>query len=210
MEKIIFLMGILTITVIFGCISCPLAQESGNPPVLVQQPSPVPPGQPEAMPPPPHGPAVPGPRNVSAETLLKNLPRAAATAQQMSGRLVAGKVWTMQNPAGETEVKGALLYQDSVVAVLRFNPLDNTVLPAGLNAHVRLERVDLQAIKARFAAVMKELKILDAAEFREPEGAWVFPIATGFSIVAHLRVSQDGVHIVPDYPASQELRVYGR
>jgi hypothetical protein len=44
----------------------------------------------------------------------------------------------------------------------------------------------------------------------EPEASWVFPVALGNTIVAHLKVYYDGVHIVPDYPANQEMAYYGQ
>jgi len=53
------------------------------------------------------------------------------------------------------------------------------------------------------------LKVLNGAEYRDPERSWLVPLSYNSRIVAHMKVYYDGVHIVPDYPANQEMRVHG-
>jgi hypothetical protein len=149
---------------------------------------------------------------IPLKTLLSNLSAAVVTVQKLTHQLVPGKVWTMRAPAGEIEVKAGILYQGSVVAVLHFNPQDGTVLPLGM--HPRIYQIQtsntIQMIKSQLPSIVSKLKILPTAEFREPEASWIFPVALGNTIVAHLKVYYDGVHIVPDYPANQEMAYYGQ
>ncbi len=221
MKKIFTVFTVLTLSTLFYLVPYSIAEQNTAPPLLVQQPAaqPPPPGVSPAPPAPgiPPGPPVtpppPGPgigQAIPEQTLLNNLPTAVTTVQKIGSRLTPGKVWTIQGAAGEIEVKAGVLYQGSVVAVLRFNPLDGGVLPLGIHPRAYQNPLQIQAIKARLTAVIHELKILPAAEFREPEASWAFPVALGNTIVAHLKVYCDGIHIVPDYPANQEMTCYGQ
>jgi len=48
------------------------------------------------------------------------------------------------------------------------------------------------------------------AEYRQPEYSWAIPLAYNGKIVAHVRVYHDAIHVVPDYPATQEMQTYGQ
>ncbi len=150
----------------------------------------------------------------SVQKLLNNLPATVATVQKISGQFIAGKVWISRGPAGETEVKAGILYQGNVVAVLRFHPVTGRILPVGIHAHIYYNTSQvhevIKGIKARLTSIIHKLKILPAAEFREPEASWIFPIVLGHIIVSHLKVYYDGIHIVPDYPANQEMNYYAK
>ena len=43
-----------------------------------------------------------------------------------------------------------------------------------------------------------------------PEACWLFPVALGDTIVAHVKVYYDGIHIVQDYAGNQEMMFYGQ
>ncbi len=209
---------VITVLMLFCVASYAGTEQNTFPPLLVQQPaaqspvSPEPPA-PGTPPEPPVAPPPPGPgigQTIPAQTLLNNLPTAVTTVQKIGSQLTPGKVWTMQGPAGEIEVKAGILYQGSVVAVLHFNPLDGSVLPLGIHPSAYQNTNQIQAIKTRLTTVIRELKILPAAEFMEPEASWSFPVALGNTIVVHLKVYYDGIHIVPDYTANQEMTYYGQ
>ena len=222
MKKNFIVFTVITLSMLFCLVPYSMAEQNTAPPLLVQQPaahpplpgiSPVGPPAPRIPPRPPLAPPPPGPgtgQTIPAQTLLKNLPTAVTTVQKIGNQLTPGKVWTLQGPAGETEVKAGILYQGSVVAVLHFNPLDGSVLPLGIHPRVYQNTCQIQAVKSRLTTLIHELRILPAAEFREPEASWVFPVALGNTIVAHLKVYYDGIHIVPDYPANQEMTYYGQ
>ncbi len=180
------------------------------PPASPEQQAPVPPPPgPKAAPPPP-GPGVGQATPVQTQQLMANLATAAATAEKVRSHITPGKVWTRQGPSGEIEIKAGLVYQGSVIAVLHLSPVDGTVLPLGLHPRVTQNSVELQQMKSVLSSLIGRLKVLPAAEFREPEASWLFPVCLDHAVVAHLKVYYDGVHIVPDYPANQEMTYYGK
>jgi len=185
-------------------------QQNPLPPVVMQQPQipPAPLGQ--EPPPPPVQPGISVVQSIPVQSLLGNLPKAIETAKKMNSMLVPGKVWMMRAPAGEIEIKSGVLYQGVVVGVLNFNSLDGSLLPAGLHSHEYRMGVQIQIIKAALPSVVKSLVILPDAEFVEPESCWLFPVARNGMIVAHIKVYYDGIHVLQDYPANQEMSFYGQ
>jgi len=149
-------------------------------------------------------------QTIPTQTLLADLPKAIATTKKLNKLLAPGKVWIMRAPPGEIEMKGGLMYQGVVVAVLRFNPIDGSLLPQGINPHAYQGSVQIQSVKSTLSAVMSNLKIIPAAEFMEPEACWSFPVASGNTIVAHIKIYYDGIHVVQDYAANQEMIFYGQ
>ncbi len=169
-------------------------------PMPMRQPVPPPPGQ--AAPPPQIG----GPSKIQ----LSNASLAVATAKKAKSYLTAGKVWAVIGPRGETDIKAAILYDGTAVAVLHFNPEDGSILPLGVHPIVGMTTDQIENIKKEVPAIVEGLEVLDGAEYREPENAWVVPLAYKNMIIAHLKIYVDGIHIIPDYPANQEMQLYGR
>ncbi len=167
-------------------------------------------------PPPPLPPPLPGPAGIPVvqaipvQTLLAGLPQAVVTAEKINKLLAPGKIWIMHAPAGEVEIKGGVLYQGVVVAVIHFNPVNGSILPLGINPHTYQNNTDIKSIGNTFSAVIGNLKILHTAEFMEPEACWSFPVAKGNKIVAHIKIYYDGIHVVQDYAANQEMIFYGQ
>jgi hypothetical protein len=116
----------------------------------------------------------------------------------------------MTAPRGEVEVKAAITYDGTAVAVLRFNPQDGALLPLGVHPRAFGVNPPLETIKRTLPSIVSSLEVLNGAEYREPENAWVVPLAHEGMIVAHLKIYADGIHVVPDYPANQEMRAYGK
>ena len=116
----------------------------------------------------------------------------------------------MIGPRGEIEVKAAILYEGTAVAVLHFNPSDASLLPLGVRFTTTEAAPQLEKIKSDLPTIISQLELLNGAEYREPENVWVVPLAYEGMIVAHLKIYADGIHIVPDYPANQEMQVYGQ
>jgi len=219
---------VLTLALVF--IGRTIVANAQDKPPLLTMPSgfesgqiPVPPGQVpaprgEAIAPPPPVPGMmqpPPPRPARPLTgiqqnIINNASLAVATAQKAKAYLSAGKVWSMTAPRGEVEVKAAIVYEGTAVAVLHFNPLDNSLLPVGVRPAAIGLPPQIESIKRNLPAIVSDLEILNGAEYREPENAWIIPLAYKGMIVAHLKVYADGIHIVPDYPANQEMRGYGR
>ncbi len=195
------------------------AQNNVTHPLLMQQrqTATVPPAGPDIPPAPPGPPplppgqaGVPVVQTIPAETLLSDLQQAITTTGNLNKLLSTGKVWLMHSPTGEVEIKGGVLYQGVVVAVLRFNPLNGNVLPLGLNPHVFQNNIEITRVKSNLSKVIGNLKILPVAEFMEPEACWSFPVAMDNIIVAHIKIYYDGIHVMEDYLSNQEMAFYGQ
>ena len=236
MKIFTFVFIISTVLVSLGFAQNTAAQESKTPPLLMQQtqlssvqssstpglmagtslppsgPGMMMPGSPEG----PAGPPTPGPggipvvQRIPAQTLLANLQQAVVTVEKLNKLFTPGNVWIMRGPTGEIEIKGGLLYQGAVVAVLHFNPINGTILALGINPHVFQNNIGMQSIKSNLITTIGNLKILPVAEFMEPQNCWSFPLVMGSTIVASIKVYYDGIHILPDYMANQEMISYGQ
>jgi len=214
-------MLIMTLFLIGG-ISMTNAQEKppllGNPPNIGYgqvspsqgQVAPPPPGQVAPPPPSPQVPPQPPMANAINRVPVSNASIAVATAKKAKEYLTAGKIWTMTGPRGETEVKAAILYEGTAVAVLHFNPTDGTLLPLGVHPAMIATAAQIENIRSNLPTIIRSLEVLNGAEYREPESAWIVPLAYNGMIVAHLKIYVDGIHIMPDYPANQEMQLYGR
>jgi hypothetical protein len=185
------------------------------PPPLGQVPAPrgkaiAPPPPVRGMVPPPPPPQPIRPLTGIQQDIINNASLAVATAQKTKAYLSAGKVWSWTGRRGEVEIKAAIVYEGAVVAVLHFNPSDNSLLPVGFHPPAINVPPQIENIKRKLPAIVRSLEILNGAKYREPENAWVVPLVYKCMIVANLKVYADGIHIVPDYPANQESRAYGR
>ena len=100
-----------------------------------------------------------------------------------------------------------VLYLDFAIDRMHFNPLSGTPLPKGFPGHFR--DFECSSIEEKAREVLRELKVIDACEFREPEDCWVIPLAWKNFIVLHVRVSRDGKELVPDYGLTEEVRRHG-
>ena len=175
---------------------------------------PIPPSPSAGMAPTPPGqisPLTPGrPSSGIQQNSSKNAVTAVATARKAKAYLTPGNVWIKTGPRGETEVKAAITYNGTAVAVLHFNPQDGSLLPLGMHPVIFGINPPLETIKRTLPPIVGGLEVLNGAEYRQPENAWIIPLAYEGMIVAHLKVYADGIHIVPDYPVNQEMQSYGR
>jgi hypothetical protein len=151
-------------------------------------------------PPPVRGAGAPGSRD-----LLEAARRAVDTVKRALPYMVPGPAIVHRGPGGEIHVDVPLLYQGVALDRIHYDPGEGRPSPKGRPAPWRGD-VDLTVVADIMKTVVSELRVLDAAEYREPEAAWVVPLAWGPFIVAHVRVSGDGVEVIPDYALTRELR----
>lgn len=135
----------------------------------------------------------------------ENAIRAAATAKAALPTFQPGRVWNHTAPKGESEIKGALNHNQEPVIMLRFSPVDGSLLPKGLHGLNQSTPETIAIVEKKLKEIAVALVVLDGAEFREPECCWALPIAHQGRIVAHLKVSADGTTIQPDRKALEEL-----
>jgi len=111
-----------------------------------------------------------------------------------------------QGPSGEVSVDIPLIYQGVAIDRIHYDPLSDTLSPKGRPVRALGVKVSKDGILNRVSGVIKELRVVEAAEFRDPEQAWAVPIAWKSIIVAHVKVTYLGDSIVPDYGLTEELR----
>jgi len=80
--------------------------------------------------------------------------------------------------------------------------------PKGRPIRAFKESISREEVANVMDSIIRELKVLEGAEYREPERAWIVPLAWGPYIVAHVRVSSEGNEIIPDYGLTEEVRRY--
>ncbi len=142
--------------------------------------------------------------------VLKKINISILSAENAKEYFMPGKLWTVVARRGEIEIKAAVLYKGIAVFAIHFDPINGSLLPCGVHPPVyhKISSLIINKIKENLSCIVKELKILKGAEFRERENCWVIPIVYHEIIVAHLKVYRDGIHIIPDYKAEQEMKTF--
>ncbi len=143
-------------------------------------------------------------------SILKNLDQALYTAKIVEKYLRPGKIWVLKDPAGELEIKGAIIYRGVVIGTISLNPTNGLPLPQGYHQRTCKVPYQLSVIKYKFQEVFTQIKVAEEAEFREPEASWIVPIIWNRRIVSSLKIYYDGLHIVPDYKAGEEMNILGQ
>ncbi len=132
--------------------------------------------------------------------------RAIEAVREILPLLTAGPALIRGGPDG-WHVDIPLMYQG--YALDRIHLDTDTMEPSPKGRPPRSSReADPSVIRGRAEEIVGELRVLDAAEYREPERCWAVPLAWGPYLVAHVRVSSDGKEIVPDYGLTEEVRRY--
>ncbi|WP_297438063.1 hypothetical protein [Thermococcus sp.] len=101
-----------------------------------------------------------------------------------------------------------VFYLDFAIDMIHYDGKTKMPRPRGAPPHgsAAVNRREAREVVDR---VLKEARVLDAAEFREPEDCWVVPIAWKSFIIFHVRVSREGEELIPDYGLTEEVRRYG-
>ncbi|KUH34522.1 hypothetical protein APY94_01505 [Thermococcus celericrescens] len=100
-----------------------------------------------------------------------------------------------------------VLYLNFAIDRLHYDPERRIPLPKGRPRSSR--PFEVEGIAEEAERILKEVRVLPAAEFREPENCWVVPVAWRSFVVLHVRISADGKEIVPDYGLTEEIRRHG-
>lgn len=129
------------------------------------------------------------------------LERAIETAKN------ALQLFTVERPivGPEGEINVPITYMGFAIDRVHYDPLSKTPSPKGRPVRARRD-VNLNKVKERMESVLRESHVIEAVEFREAEGVWVVPIAWNRLIIMHVKVSEDGKNVVPDYPLTEEVR----
>ena len=136
----------------------------------------------------------------------ENAHRAIATAQTAVSDLEAGNVFLKREPRGELIVKGVLSFNGMPVAALRFNPASGALMPKGLHPLPCDAPDSLEKFRAELGILVKSVKVMPGAEFREPEFCWAVPLVHSGRIVADIKISGSGDQVIEDRKLVEELR----
>ncbi len=134
-----------------------------------------------------------------------SLDRAINTAKSLLRYLTSGVPIIRRGPGGEVHVDVPVMYMDFAVDRIHYDPKSRAPSPKGrpVRAYGDVSSRDVQEVIER---VLKEAYVIEAAEFREPEDAWVIPVAWNRIIIIHVKVSSSGEELVPDYGLTEEVR----
>lgn len=144
-----------------------------------------------------------------ARQLSEELARRAIEAVKAAlPYVVAGPPLIHRGPAGELHVDVPLMYHGFALDRIHYDPVAKTPSPKGRPVHVYGVEVRREEVVEVMQRVVRELRVVEAAEFRDPEDAWVVPLAWRLYIVAHVKVGYEGSELVPDYGLTEEVRRY--
>ena len=99
-----------------------------------------------------------------------------------------------------------VLYLDFAIDRVHYDPRTGNPSPKGAPPHTEPSP---EGARESVENALKEARVLDGAEFREPEDCWVVPVAWRGFIIFHVRVSRDGKELIPDYHLTKEVRRHG-
>ncbi len=108
---------------------------------------------------------------------------------------------------GEIHIDVPLMYQGYGLDRIHYDPKARQPSPKGRPVHCfDVEKPSDEEVKEIMNRVISESRVIEAAEFRDPEDCWVVPLAWGPFIIAHVRVSRDGRELIPDYGLTAEVK----
>ncbi len=139
------------------------------------------------------------------EIKLEFVERAISTAKEALKLFTAGI--PIVKGAKEIHVDVPVMYLNFAIDRIHYDPQSNMPSPKGRPVRALCE-VNIKEIRKKIDEVLKECYAVEAAEFREPEDAWIIPIAWRKLIIMHVKVSYDGMELIPDYGLTEEVRRY--
>ncbi len=137
---------------------------------------------------------------------LDNALKAIETVKAALDYIVVGPPIIHRGPAGDVHVDVPLMYHDFALDRVHFDPVMRCPSPKGRPARAWGVEVDVSLVRRVMEEVLGEVRVIDAVEFREPEDAWIVPLAWKHIIIAHIRVSSNGEELIPDYGLTEEVR----
>ncbi len=120
--------------------------------------------------------------------------------------VTAGPPLISYGPRGEVHVDIPLMYQGFALDRMHYDPLSKTLSPKGRPVEAIGIRVDSNEVFSLANSIIKELKVVEAVEYRKPEAVWIVPVAWRSLIVAHIKVTHSSDSLVPDYGLTEEVR----
>ena len=108
---------------------------------------------------------------------------------------------------GEVHIDIPLMYRGYGIDRIHFDPKTREPSPKGRPINCTgIKPPTPEEIRRIIDEALKELWVVEAAEFREPEDCWIVPLAWGPFIIAHVKITRDGHEIIPDYGLTAEVK----
>lgn len=144
----------------------------------------------------------------SCEPLRKEWAQEAIiTVKKAIGYFFAGPPIIHVGIRGELHIDVPLMYQSYGLDRMHYDPKAKQPSPKGRPVHCfDVEKPSEDEIKEIMDGVISESRVVEAAEFKDPEGCWVVPLAWGPYIIAHVKVTRNGKELIPDYGLTAEVR----
>lgn len=101
-----------------------------------------------------------------------------------------------------------VFYLNFAIDRVHYDGTTGNPAPKGAPPHGSVAVASEEA-RERVESVLREARVLDAAEFRDPEDCWAVPVAWESFIILHVRVSRGGEELIPDYGLTEEVRRHG-
>ncbi len=130
---------------------------------------------------------------------------AIETARKVLKFIVAGPPLIHEGPRGEVHVDIPLMHQGFALDRVHFDPETMAPSPKGRPARSMGRPPGAAEMRKAMEAVLGQIRVLEGAEYREPERCWVVPLAWKYMIIAHIKVSSETGEIVPDYGLTREV-----
>ncbi len=108
-------------------------------------------------------------------------------------------------PHGEGEVNIPLIYNGYGLDRIHFDPYNMVFSPKGRPVHFYGLKIDPEEIYRVAKKYFSEVVVIEAAEYRDPENAWIIPLAWRNLIIAHVKVDYNGEELIPDPGLTGEL-----
>ena len=135
------------------------------------------------------------------------LPKVYSVANTVLSNIKIGKMWEIKGPLQEHTIKVVLLYQNRAICAIEVDPATGKILPVGYRPQ-NLSDTQIKVadeLRSKLKEEVKHLKISPSAEYMMPEAAWCVPITYKNMKVGKIKITYNGVYVIPDYPLEQEM-----
>ncbi|WP_297125309.1 hypothetical protein [Thermococcus sp.] len=139
---------------------------------------------------------------------LKLVTKAIETVKVALPLFTAGLPIVKRGPGGEIHIDVPTMYMDFAIDRIHYDPYSKAPSPKGRPVKAWGVEINPQEVRQTIEVALKEAYVIEAAEFREPENAWVIPVAWNKLIIMYVKVSYDGRELIPDYGLTEEVRRY--
>lgn len=136
-----------------------------------------------------------------------SLNKAISTAKSALQFFTVGVPIIRRGPKGDVHVDVPVMYTDFAIDRIHYDPQSKMPSPKGRPVRAYSD-VSSKEVRGIIEDILKESYVIEAAEFREPENAWVIPVAWNRLIIMYIKVSYDGEELIPDYRLTEEVRRY--